>query len=101
HADHRELHSFPTRRSSDLLPIHSPRRCCCSRKVQRWSDFWPQPLQCSAPLPLFRRPSPSTSTQRCLIGLGGRKTLHCCGPMHGRSEEHTSELQSREKLVCR
>src|SRR5690606_39873700 len=25
----------------------------------------------------------------------------CCGNRHGRSEEHTSELQSRENLACR
>src|SRR5690606_40636936 len=32
-----------------------------------------------------------------LCGLQGRKNLTSCG----RSEEHTSELQSRENLVCR
>src|SRR3712207_8018204 len=36
---------------------------------------------------------------------GGRRTPNECvlaaGFMHGRSEEHTSELQSRQYLVCR
>src|SRR5947209_14312312 len=60
--DHRDLHSFPTRRSSDLLP--SPVENC---------DF-------------------VTSTTH--------KTL--AGPRAScRSEEHTSELQSRQYLVCR
>src|SRR6266536_5040296 len=57
YGDHRDLHSFPTRRSSDL-----------------------------------RRP--------------GRRRQHplCAAPFRGhrrRSEEHTSELQSRVDLVCR
>src|SRR5690606_40896476 len=30
-----------------------------------------------------------------------RHTVHHCAPAAGRSEEHTSELQSRENLVCR
>src|SRR5215471_21441924 len=37
----------------------------------------------------------AAATQRCpAIGLPGR-------PLRGRSEEHTSELQSRRDLVCR
>src|SRR5690606_41254851 len=35
-------------------------------------------------------------------GLGCLRRLHVGGrPAHARSEEHTSELQSRENLVCR
>src|SRR3712207_8681769 len=33
------------------------------------------------------------------LGLGGG--LGCCGTCPCRSEEHTSELQSRQYLVCR
>src|SRR5438445_6288069 len=29
------------------------------------------------------------------------RRCHWCGPVFGRSEEHTSELQSRQYLVCR
>src|SRR5690606_41859486 len=59
-SDPRDLHSFPTRRSSDLLP---------SSGSSAWSrSDWPS-----------RRSSSS----------------------RGRSEEHTSELQSRENFVCR
>src|SRR5690606_41765074 len=80
---HRDLHSFPTRRSSDLEAIPPfavgifivgflvftmgrEETMDVQQYVQTWSDgvIW-----------LF---------------LGGF-----------RSEEHTSELQSREKLVCR
>src|SRR5437773_4820980 len=71
---HRDLHSFPTRRSSDLprcISSKTPtkrRTCLCS---------------CAA-----------TSTAKdpwCHAGF-----CVCC-----RSEEHTSELQSHHDLVCR
>src|SRR5690606_41575292 len=63
--DHRDLHSFPTRRSSDLRRAGSSGRSASSS-------------------PASRRPS----TPRAPPGVE-------------RSEEHTSELQSRENLVCR
>src|SRR5437867_4534150 len=61
-AAHRDLHSFPTRRSSDLaLRLHSR-----DRSFQHWAA-----TGCAS----------------------------CCS--EGRSEEHTSELQSPYDLVCR
>src|SRR5437868_9458065 len=60
YGDHRDLHSFPTRRSSDL-----------------WRE----------PIPLVARRNPLASHQDRLTSC--------------RSEEHTSELQSRFDLVCR
>src|SRR5438874_8393444 len=66
--DHRDLHSFPTRRSSDLLGVPAK------------------------------------------VGARGRRgsQLRLTGPgfeqrawFVQRSEEHTSELQSRRDLVCR
>src|SRR5437762_7511053 len=65
---HRDLHSFPTRRSSDLFPDVS------ATDRTRWS--WPEP--------------------RIASGLQPRRD-----PRLGRSEEHTSELQSPMYLVCR
>src|SRR5215813_2983782 len=62
--NHRDLHSFPTRRSSDLA------RCCADAAGHR--DF-PDP---GAELAMLLSRPP-------------------------RSEEHTSELQSRPHLVCR
>src|SRR5947209_16873547 len=59
---HRALHSFPTRRSSDLLPLPTRRRGTASRP---------------------------------------RVALPAERPARARSEEHTSELQSRQYLVCR
>src|SRR6266511_3914122 len=64
HGDHRALHSFPTRRSSDL-----------ARGRVR-------PVRPGGPDTGARHPRPP------------RRQVE-------RWEEHTSELQSREKLVCR
>src|SRR5690349_25009566 len=78
---HRDLHSFPTRRSSDLV--------LCSGS----SD---------APTRAF------AVTTRARIEMM-RSTLNICEAQRSgavvtvlsRSEEHTSELQSRRDLVCR
>src|SRR5205809_4005664 len=58
YGDHRDLHSFPTRRSSDLLPRVSALPVMALIRARR-------------------------------------------GDPEDRSEEHTSELQSRLHLVCR
>src|SRR5205814_4784140 len=71
--DHRDLHSFPTRRSSDLGPSPAPR----------------------AAGPWTTRQSP------CLRASQGRTLRHLFGRAKRRSEEHTSELQSLRHLVCR
>src|SRR5690606_39713181 len=84
----RGLHSFPTRRSSDLAgPSRAP--------------------AAAIPIPAARAP-------RCVAArswhgsrkagdrageIGRIKGLQILDPL--RSEEHTSELQSRENLVCR
>src|SRR5206468_12759531 len=74
---HRPLPSFPTRRSSDL---------CAAQAVSAW--------YCDS-----RRHRPHTadehSTRDRPSGCG--RNDHC----RKRSEEHTSELQSRSDLVCR
>src|SRR5438105_5977770 len=64
---HRDLHSFPTRRSSDLTPDGLPYFAMKLIKGRTLAEL------------LKERP----------------------GPAHDRSEEHTSELQSRVDLVCR
>src|SRR5688500_19725083 len=85
YAHHRYLHSFPTRRSSDLGRGAWYRRCTCwgvrgharDRKDAR---------------------GPWRRTRRC-------RRWTCCGAsflvLLLRSEEHTSELQSPCNLVCR
>src|SRR5690606_41788846 len=84
----RYLHSFPTRRSSDL----------CSRcpTWRRWS--WP----CSPPCRPECRPRPWPPRADAPRGAGGFPLRYAPDFSDSpRSEEHTSELQSRENLVCR
>src|SRR5262245_62374879 len=81
--DHRDLHSFPTRRSSDLARRMLPEACHDRGRVEsgteatEYLEDWQEGLS-AAVLPI-------------LEVLGGL----------GRSEEHTSELQSLRHLVCR
>src|SRR5690606_39501623 len=96
----RYLHSFPTRRSSDLaligpmaLPSHGAENRCrfvlSGRQRASHADDMMERFTatyCSTPQlaagSRFRRGGVETSAA-------------------ARSEEHTSELQSRENLVCR
>src|SRR5690606_41631867 len=91
-------HSYPTRRSSDLM--------------RRWScRAWAHSRRSVPPgqrTPLLRRPPPApTTASKAVNDETGRLTE---GELVEdrwevqyllRSEEHTSELQSRENLVCR
>src|SRR5439155_24629636 len=82
HGAHRHLHSFPTRRSSDLGTGTVP-RCtgpACSPSA-RCRPRTRAPKTAPGPPPSPHRPAPP--------------------PARERSEEHTSELQSRGHLVCR
>src|SRR5690348_7379141 len=96
--DPRDLHSFPTRRSSDLRiqcaaqhPSAKPnrvlRRVSCPPSPQPDTARWCQTAQTR--FPPCRRSDTS-------IQLPQRPS--CC---RSRSEEHTSELQSPVHLVCR
>src|SRR5690606_41817651 len=74
YVDPRDLHSFPTRRSSDL-----PRRHLRVALVDLGNEFGDE-----------AEPRPIRAGELHEIAVG-----------KARSEEHTSELQSRENLVCR
>src|SRR5947199_6968693 len=73
---HRDLHSFPTRRSSDLHRIGAASRLR--------SSIWQ--TQSDSPARARERSSAPDGMQH---------------PAVRRSEEHTSELQSLRHLVCR
>src|SRR5438105_12886527 len=75
YGDHRDLHSFPTRRSSDLFLPGS-----------REND-WLWDVEQAAANAHARSSSAELERIRAHGGM--------------RSEEHTSELQSRVDLVCR
>src|SRR5699024_12660726 len=68
---HPDLHSFPTRRSSDLNSSSEPSN-----------------------IPGGMSPVPFTA-------ISAISSSVCSIPIRDRSEEHTSELQSRFDLVCR
>src|SRR5205807_4767405 len=76
--DRRDLHSFPTRRSSDLSAI-APRRSTTSRRRRSNSSAMATTQSCG--------PLRAVAAPACAID--------------DRSEEHTSELQSPCNLVCR
>src|SRR5207247_9324334 len=92
-------HSFPTRRSSDLFMPDIP-----NPFSPYWFPDWYNNLsaaqKASFVLPDGQTPSPeSPLTIPLRFSDGGTGTLTVTGV--GRSEEHTSELQSRVDLVCR
>src|SRR5207237_4524805 len=89
----RALHSFPTRRSSDL----------CSRSLARNRLITVPPAAHAAAA--GRTTSIMVSTTRADPAAtgrsAGRKALTALRTKIQRSEEHTSELQSHLNLVCR
>src|SRR5947207_9194792 len=80
YAHHRHLHSFPTRRSSDLLGPRLQGTSC--RAVEREQRIGPR-------------------VQRLEDGVAAATQQHNTPEHRPRSEEHTSELQSHSDLVCR
>src|SRR5690606_40609791 len=90
------LHLYPTRRSSDLTSPTNPTAVTCTTKSLRVACnglgapfIWVQITRFNRMLELV--PVPSGSILPLIIMSG----------FFLRSEEHTSELQSRENLVCR
>src|SRR5207244_11137161 len=84
YVDHRALHSFPTRRSSDL-------ECGVlegGADVERWVR-----TRVEATGVKIEEPAARLLAERC--GTDVRRLRN------DRSEEHTSELQSPDHLVCR
>src|SRR5205823_13706611 len=75
---HRDLHSFPTRRSSDLLIVH----CAAQPSHEKARE-----------IPLLDFEVNALGTVNLLEATRQR--------VDSRSEEHTSELQSLAYLVCR
>src|SRR5690242_21341010 len=79
HTSHRVLHSFPTRRSSDLIPLLPG--------AMRISGRPGKVLALARLIP----------TSESFTGSSGALSTR----MKLRSEEHTSELQSHVNIVCR
>src|SRR5206468_5099459 len=97
---HRYLHSFPTRRSSDLaamMPGRSPLR-------NGWSPGCGTPVRSARNAPLVTIVTAYWDALNAILAgaLRLRQSATTEAPASAiRSEEHTSELQSRSDLVCR
>src|SRR5205823_14089571 len=93
--DDRALHSFPTRRSSDLSPL--PRR-----EVILISDFQRRGWEQTPGRDDVRLPDKTVVTP---VAVGDPSSANLSvtpvSLQRTRSEEHTSELQSLAYLVCR
>src|SRR5207253_8288536 len=94
------LHSFPTRRSSDLQVAASEPAPYCGTRGTRGG---PMPEQLIGTVVHYFK-GPSVAVVRVTEGalaVGDRIRFHGHTTDSARSEEHTSELQSRGHLVCR
>src|SRR5699024_11826646 len=91
-------HPFPTRRSSDLAAPTVPTEATAATSSSASTDRPPHCCRC-------------TTVRTCAPKAGGSARAICATAPTGRissspcprarSEEHTSELQSRFDLVCR
>src|SRR5690606_41206994 len=82
----RALHSFPTRRSSDLHQQAILHAVLDQDRVLEARQLW--------------RRLTTVDRQHAELHVVHVEGVHLAAAV-GRSEEHTSELQSRENLVCR
>src|SRR5690606_41493837 len=99
--DHRDLRSFPTRRSSDLDRLFKVEDL--SQAEGDFKDYLnPGSLQTLGDV--YAEPAIASAKLEDRFQFL-RKGYFCLDPDSTgsklRSEEHTSELQSRENLVCR
>src|SRR5690606_41013492 len=88
---HRALHPFPTRRSSDLI-LREPAREYRADPVELAIPDRAQRLGIAQPRQPLGRDHQRLTPAVLALGMCDHER---------RSEEHTSELQSRENLVCR
>src|SRR5690606_41424335 len=96
-AHHRVRHAFPTRRSSDLVSSMSACTECARGSVSTDAGA----ASCSPCQPGYSSAEDRRSCQPCAAGFfADFPHQYPCSACQ-RSEEHTSELQSRENLVCR
>src|SRR5206468_12838042 len=100
-ADHRDLHSFPTRRSSDLAAAKALAGLLRDREVGVRRAAAEALLGIMQELSQSEKRGPASDfgvTEKKGKGEPDPRALR--GDILKRSEEHTSELQSRSDLVC-
>src|SRR5437773_333851 len=101
YAVHPDLHSFPTRRSSDLAPRPLRRGHRLRHQADPGGADHPDRARPASPQPCLRgghARGPDRRLRRLSRAQAGRRSRPADG---ARSEEHTSELQSHHDLVCR
>src|SRR5438445_7498608 len=86
------IYTFPTRRSSDL-PRWKPRAFC--HRSKNCIHVFPSSTIAE------RAMVPAATSPLYFSSPDGRNRKKTAIPAGCRSEEHTSELQSRQYLVCR
>src|SRR5207253_8823903 len=95
-----QLPSFPTRRSSDLLTRERTLTTRGTLRTRGPPRSRPTASRASVDGP-WDRHRPFPARRRSSPPDGGGRTPTQAAPRSHRSEEHTSELQSRGHLVCR
>src|SRR5438445_3503402 len=90
--------SAPRSPSSD---VHHGPAAWCERSMTRMPASAARRSVMPRLLPASASPRPRALTLRAGSCLGGRMAARLELPADHRSEEHTSELQSRQYLVCR
>src|SRR5207253_9641368 len=96
----RPIPSFPTRRSSDLAQIRADMNTTLAGSEEGLAGYWRFD---EAPGSLVTDLSPNQNDGALFGATRVRGPVHLTvsDPDGDRSEEHTSELQSRGHLVCR
>src|SRR5690606_42062807 len=74
---------------------------CHTCRLPRWPTWRDIPCRRLPPAPLHSMHCSSASATSRWACTGCTSACTSMGACHWRSEEHTSELQSRENLVCR
>src|SRR5690606_41746609 len=97
--DIRDLHSFPTRRSSDLLILNRRGFGTSNYQDRKLLVFIEliEMLELAIASPIDYEKTDKLFSQHTEQMFAFQKLIF----EMSRSEEHTSELQSRENLVCR
>src|SRR5690606_41066266 len=98
---HPDIHSLPTRRSSDLIYYWRLRTMARTVQCVKLGKELPGLEKQPFPGPLGERIYENVSAEGYALWQPHLTTIiNHYGLNPARSEEHTSELQSRENLVC-